>query len=146
MPEHGKSVIMESGKRGIHESGKGAVFDEEGACATCCGCEPETLASATTNRNLPPWDLTPYQGDHMAPPRSYWRLIEMGSCYPGGYPWYNAGCVNGSGRLVGLPNQFTSGYYYNGYMELQIGCLDPEDQYYILWPGSCQTRTWVYSC
>jgi len=146
MGETGKAVVLESGKRGVHASGKVGVFNAEGECPSCCGCEPFTLASATTNRNSPPWNLTPYQGDHMAPPHSYWRLIEMGSCYPRWHPWYGAGCVNGSGRLVGLPNQFQSGYYYDGYMQLQIGCLDPDDPNYILWPGSCQSRTPRYSC
>ena len=94
--------------------------------------------------------LTPFQGDHKAPPHSYWRLIEMGSCYPGGYPWYGAGCVNGQGRLVGLPNQFRSGYPYNGYMQLQIGCLGENDEHQITphidWPGTCQKLSPVYAC
>jgi hypothetical protein len=115
MPEQGKSVVLESGKRGIHKSGKGAVYNEDGKCKTCCECEPFVLASDVTNSSHPSFDLTPYQGPDQAPPGTYWRLIELGSCYPGGDPWYGAGCVDGDGRLVGLPNQFTSGYYYNGY-------------------------------
>ena len=146
MGETGKAVIMESGKRGVHASGKVGVFTAEGECPSCCGCDPVMLGSFTTNSSNPVWNLTQYQGDHKAPPHSYWRLIEMGSCYPGGYSWYGAGCVNASGRLVNLPNEFRSRYYYNGYMQLQVGCLDPADPNTIIWPGSCQTRTPRYSC
>ena len=49
MPEHGKTVVTDTGKRGVLSSGKVAVFDQDGECTTCCGCEPEVLASETTN-------------------------------------------------------------------------------------------------
>lgn len=145
MATQGKTVVLESGKRGLLQGGKGAVYDENDACQECC-CKIKVLGAYVTNSQNPVWDLTPYQGEHKASPGAYWRLIEMGNCYPRGYPWYGAGCVNNKGRLVGLPNQFQSNYYYNGYMQLQIGCLDPLDPNYIIWPGSCQTRTPRYSC
>ena len=149
MATPGKTVILESGKRGLRPTGKGGVYDEDGKCPECC-CKIKVLGSFTTNSQNPVWDLTPFQGDDQASPGAYWRLIEMGSCYPGSYPWYGAGCVNEDGKLVGLPNQFTSGFYYNGYMELQIGCENENDEHetspHIDWPGNCRTPTPVYSC
>lgn len=141
----GKTVVLDGGKRGLLSGGKAAVYDADGNCSTCCGCDPVVLGSFTTNSSNPVWDLTPYQGPHKAPPHSYWRLIEMGSCYPSSYPWYGAGCVDGHGQLVNLPNQFRSGYSYNGYMQLQIGCLSPDGNQ-INWPGACRTPTPRYSC
>ena len=142
----GKAVVLEGGKRGLLPGGKAGVYDADGNCSTCCGCDPVVLGAFTTNRGSSPcWDLTPYQGQHKAPPHSYWRLIEMGSCYPGSYPWYGAGCVDGHGELVNLPNQFCSNYYYNGYIQLQIGCYDPTDDL-IHWPGTCRTTSPRYSC
>jgi len=149
MATRGKTVVLESGKRGLLKSGKGAIYDEEDKCKKCC-CKIKVLGSFTTNSSNPVWDLTPFQGDHMASPGAYWRLIEMGSCYPGSYPWYGAGCVNSHGRLVGLPNQFRSGYPYNGYMQLQIGCFGENDGHqvtpHIDWPGTCRTPSPVYAC
>ncbi len=81
------------------------------------------------------WHLESWQGDGIAPPGSYWRMMEVGACLK-----YNTGCVNADGRLVGLPSTFESDYDYYGYMELQIGCVDPDDDNYILWPGDCRTR------
>ena len=110
----------------------------------CCCCEPVRLASFTTNSATPRWDLTPYQGPNQATAGTFWRIIEVGFCYPYGYPWYAAGCVDADGRLVGLPNQFVSSYTYNGYLELQIGCENPGSSTQsttIEWPGSCQTST-----
>lgn len=104
----------------------------------CCDkCQPKVIASKVTNAENPVWDLTPYQGPDMAPPGSFWRIIEVGFCFPWSYPWYGAGCVDEEGRLVGLPDEFVSEYSYNGYLQLQIGC----DGYfaYITWPGNCQT-------
>ena len=144
MPEQGKSVVLESGKRGIQKNGKGAVYNEDGKCSTCCECEPFVLAQTVTNSSNRTWDLTPYQGPDQAPPGTYWRLIELGSCYPGGYPWYGAGCVDGDGKLAGLQGSFT-GQSYNGYMDLQIGC-ESDDGTQIEWPGSCQTTSYKYSC
>jgi hypothetical protein len=142
----GMAVILAGGKRGLRPGGKAAVFNADGECPGCCQCEPFVLGSFTTNRYYNPcWDLTPYQGPGQAPPGSYWRLIEIGMCYPYSYPWYGAGCVNSEGRLVGLPSQFCSNYYYDGYMELQIGCYDPTDNR-IHWPGTCQPLSTRYSC
>lgn len=150
MASHGKTVILESGKRGLRETGKGALFNEDGLCSDCCGCEIKVLASAVTNYYYPPWILTPYQGDKQASPDAFWRLIEMGSCYPSMYPWYGFGCVNEDGKLEGLPGAFQSMYPYDGYMQLQIGCERENDKHqvepHIDWPGSCQTPTPVYRC
>lgn len=111
-------------------------------CCCCNECEPTVLGKKTTNGySAPTWDLTPFQGPGKGPAHAYWRLIELGVCFPGEYPWYGTGCVNVAGTLVGLPAVFTTIYYYNGYMELQIGCIDPYDSNFIIWPGLCQNRT-----
>jgi len=53
--------------------------------------------------------------------------------------------VDSTGRLVGLPSQFCTSYYYNGYMQLQIGCRSASGTQFN-WPGSCQSTSSVYSC
>ena len=45
---------------------------------------------------------------------------------------YNNGRIDSKGTLVGLPEKFVSGYRYNGYMELQQGCVMPDGS--IKWP------------
>lgn len=154
MPESGKSILLDDGRRGLLSSGKSAVYNSSGECEDCCGgggdecdpCEPFVLARQTTHRDTNRcWDLTPYQGPDMAPTCSFWRIIETEDCYPHDHPWYGAGLVDMDGRLVGLPNQFCSTYGYNGYVELQIGCLSGSS---VIWPnidqgarGNCQLVT-----
>lgn len=144
MATAGKARLFKVGKRTLRTSGKAQLFNAAGHCSECC--TPYVLASFTTNRNTAPcWDLTPYQGPGKATPCAFWRLIELGNCYPGSYPWYGAGCVDKEGRLVNLPSQFCSNYYYNGYMQLQIGCRSASGTQ-INWPGTCQPTSAVYSC
>ncbi len=144
MPTAGKARLFKVGKRSLRTTGKAQLFTTSGRCSECC--TPYVLASFVTNGNTAPcWSLTPYQGTGRATPCAFWRLIETGSCYPGGYPWYGAGCVDSTGRLVGLPSQFCTSYYYNGYMQLQIGCRSASGTQ-INWPGSCQSTSSVYSC
>ncbi len=134
----GKTVLRPSGKRGLHPNGMGVLFNPDGTCASCCP-QALLLASYITNAEYPIWDLTPYQGPEMAIPWSYWRLIEMSYCWPLEFPWYGAGYVNQFGVLYGLPNYFESYYFYNGYMQLQLGRPIPGNL--IQWPGYCQTET-----
>ena len=144
MADPGMAVILVGGKRGLRPGGKSAVFNEGGHCPGCC-CEPLVLDSFITNSMNPCWDLTPHQGPGQASPGSFWRLIETGSCYPYDYPWYGAGCVNAKGQLIDLPSQFCSTYAYDGYLELQIGCLNADGSI-IRWPGLCRAETARYSC
>lgn len=143
MPTAGKARLFKVGKRSLRTTGKAQLFTTSGRCSECC--TPYVLASFTTNSSNPTWNLTPYQGPGKATPCAFWRLIETGSCYPYSYPWYGAGCVDSTGRLVGLPSSFTSQYSYNGYMQLQIGCRSASGTQ-INWPGSCQSTSSVYSC
>ena len=118
--------------------------------ACCCDCVVKVLSSFTTHRvTSPVWDLTPFQGEDMALPGSFWRLIEIGSCFPEAHPWIGFGCVDSTGTLDDLPDNFTSDYDYNGYMELQIGCevdATASSAAYISWPGACQIETAVFAC
>jgi hypothetical protein len=147
MSTPGKTVLKSNGKRGLKIAGKGAVYDENGECKPCC-CQPKVIAQTITNSGNPVWDLTPYQGPGQATPGAYWRLIELGSCYPGYYPWYGAGCVDANGEMIGLPDQFY-GNSYDGYMYLQQGCPDIDfySQEIIQWPAlGCQDQTLRYTC
>ena len=45
---------------------------------------------------------------------------------------YGEGWINEKGVLVGLQDKFTSSYSYNGYMELQMGCVREDGS--IEWP------------
>lgn len=121
-----------------------ATDKEVVALASLFDCEPELLGSFVTNNDNPIWDLSEFLGSGVGPPGGYWRLIEIDYCVI-----YERGCIDGSGELVGLPNEFRSNYYYNGYMELQIGCISEDDPYYIDWPGDCETpenRSYYPSC
>jgi len=142
MPEQGKTVVRETGKRGLRPTGKAGVYDDQGECPECC-CQEKVIAQTITNSQNRVWDLTPYQGMHIGTPGAFWRLIDLGSCYPGNYPWYGAGCIDEDGVLVGLPPSFT-GSSYNGYMYLQQGCEFEDDYGFILiqWPKlGCQEQT-----
>ena len=104
-------------------------------CKDCSDCETKVIASFTTNRDNPIWDLTPYQGDGVGDPNTKWRVFEKS----GGVQYYD-GDINENGKLVGLPNEFESSYYYDGFMELQQGCPDwccNEEEYYCdpQWPS-----------
>lgn len=100
-----------------------------------CDCEPKVIASQTVNGKADSgypkcWDLTPYQGNCIAVPNSKYRLIETGACLK-----YQTGDVDANGKLVGLRSEFCSSYSYNGYMELQQGCIQEDGS--IKWPGRC---------
>lgn len=88
-------------------------------CEECGDCETKVIASFTTNRDSPIWDLTPYQSVGVGDPNAKWRLYERGYGLE-----YENGDIDKNGTLIGLPNQFESNYYYDGYMELQQGCPD----------------------
>jgi hypothetical protein len=106
-------------------------------------CTPKTLGTYTTNSTTPVWDLTPFHGQQQPTGHAgYWRIIEMGFCYPGGHPWYASGCILNH-TLLNLPANFTSHYAYDGHLELQIGCLVNSK---IHWPGTCQAETPPFSC
>lgn len=143
MATTGKARLFKVGKRALRTNGMAQLFNANGHCSECC--TPYVLASFTTNSDTPYWDLTPYQGAGKATPCAFWRLIETGSCFPYSYPWYGAGCVNHAGQLVNLPGLFHSHYYYNGYLQLQIGCRSASGTQ-ISWPGTCLMTTSVYSC
>jgi len=129
-----------------------------------CTCVPVLVASFVTNRTSPSrrcWNLRPYQAPFRASSCSgFWRLIEIGCCYPRQAPWYGAGCVSDTGILLRLPPEFGTPEYYDGYMELQIGCPSA-DRLTINWPvpvhtpvvgdhcayaPNCQILTNVFPC
>ena len=104
-------------------------------CNDSCDCETAILATAITNADNPIWDLTPYQGAGMGKPNASWRVWERS-----GNVEYYRGTIAEDGTLTGLPSQFESSYYYDGYMELQQGCLNPcctEDYWCddVAWPS-----------
>ena len=100
----------------------------------CDECETRVIASFTTNRNNPIWDLTPYQGPGIGTPNAKWRLWERSYGLE-----YVVGNIDSDGTLVGLQSQFESSYYYDGYMELQQGCTNRCCDDYIYW---CEDITW----
>lgn len=141
MPTSGARVILDGGRYGIKlGSGRAKVFNASGDCDECCSacpgnCFPEVIGSWTTNGAHPTINLTPFQ-HYFAHPCAAWRLIEVGVCFPVGYPWYGAGCAGSDGRLLGVPSSFTSRFLYDGFLEFQIGCRQGDGT--IDWPGSCQ--------
>ena len=100
-------------------------------CWVCPCCKPRVIASKITNASdgRAEWDLTPYQGDKVGLPGARWRIRDVGEAHHNDSDAscsgviYNNGTIDGNGKLVGLPDKFVSGYNYNGYMELQQGCV-----------------------
>ena len=109
-------------------------------CWGCPCCKPRVIASQITNANTGPktWNLRPYQGDKIGLPGHRWRIRDVGESHHNNPDAscsgtiYNNGTIDGNGKLTGLPAEFTSGYGYNGYMELQQGCV--RDDGSIEWP------------
>lgn len=138
----GELVIRKGGMLGIEDSGdddmaeergKGQVFtDKEDECCCCDPCENaspkpyKVIHSWTANRSYPPQDLRPYKkkGECF----KHWKIAE------GDLRWTSDGCYEGSsgsgyesgsienGELIGLPDEWRSGYSYNGYMKLAVFC------------------------
>lgn len=109
-------------------------------CWVCPCCKPNVIASQITNASSGPktWNLRPYQGDKVGLPGARWRIRDVGESHHNnsdascsGTIYYN-GTIDANGKLTGLPNEFVSGYSYNGYMELQQGCVQEDGS--ILWP------------
>lgn len=137
---------MPAAKLWINWKNKKLVRDEETGqlvlCTKCpCICEPKVIASKITNRakGRAEWDLRKYQNRKgLATPGAYWRIRDVGEAHhnDSGQPcsgtiYYN-GRVNDEGVLEGLPDRFVSTFDYDGYMELQIGCMN--DSGSIVWP------------
>ena len=103
-----------------------------------CDCEPKIIAEWTTNGSTPQppgtvkcVDFTPYQGNCMGPPGGRWRSLEVGACLIRG----GQGDIDENGKLVGLPDSYCSGYSYNGYIKLEVGCRQPDGK--IKWATRC---------
>ncbi len=109
-------------------------------CWVCPCCKPRVIASQITNANTGPktWNLRPYQGDKIGLPGHRWRIRDVGESHHNNPDAscsgtiYSNGSIDGNGKLTGLPDEFVSGYSYNGYMELQQGCV--RDDGSIEWP------------
>lgn len=123
----------------------GGIIMEGGSVIVCdrcpCKCKPKVIGSFVTNgsdESRKKWDLTPYQGKNVGTPGGYWRIRDVGESHhnnseePCSGSIYNSGSINNKGELEGLPDEFVSGYYYDGYMELQQGCEDEDGN--LVWP------------
>lgn len=88
-----------------------------------CECEPKLLERYLLRPNSS-WDLTPYQVEGyagMAPYRRKWQIRE---CTRG--IRYGNGDIDEEGTLIDLPDRFDAIYDYNGYMTLQMCCIDEQ--------------------
>ena len=109
-------------------------------CRICPCCKPKVIASAITNAQSGrrEWDLTPYQKEWIGLPGARWRLRDVGEAHHNNSSAscsgtvYRNGTIDDNGKLVGLPDKFTSTYSYNGYMELQMGCVREDGS--VEWP------------
>jgi len=110
------------------------------ACWVCPCCRPRVIASKITNRSngTQTWNLRPYQGDKVGLSGHRWRIRDVGESHHNNSSAscsgtiYGNGTIDKNGKLTGLPDEFVSGYSYNGYMELQQGCV--RDDGSIEWP------------
>lgn len=110
-------------------------------CWTCPCCRPRVIASFITNgrdETRRVWNLAPYRGDWVGLPGSRWRLRDVGEAHHGNPSRgcegtiYHQGEIDGRGRLAGLPEEFESSYGYDGYMEIQQGCVRKDGS--VEWP------------
>lgn len=120
----------------LNDNGDLIVFDDGIWKVTdkycLCDCKPKILARYL----LPPkpsyWDLSPYAVEGFAKPapyKRYWMLREcsVGVRYPN--PDSKQLEVGVDGTLLGMENEFpglkfNAKYDYEGYMTLQIYCVD----------------------
>ena len=110
-------------------------------CWVCPCCRPRVIASYVTNGRdeaTKTWWLTDWQGDYVGFPGGKWRLRDVGEAHHNDRSAgcsgtiYHNGDIDGKGKLVGLPDKFVSSYSYNGYMQLQQGCVMPDGS--VRWP------------
>jgi hypothetical protein len=101
-------------------------------CWVCPCCEPKVIASAITNSSNRTWNLRPYQGERVGLPGARWRIRDVGQAHHNSSTAncsgtrYQSGVVDENGKLQGLPDEFVSNYSYNGYMQLQQGCVQED--------------------
>jgi hypothetical protein len=138
-------IVIKKGKFRILKNGNFSVFNKNGYCYECCQCcKPKTIATFTvaqneaTNRT---WDLTPYQKEGIVTencPGQYWRLRNNYMSY---VP-ERKGCIDETGRLVGLPNSISpTTYKYTWVFTLELGCRDPNNPNKIEWANGTKTDT-----
>ena len=134
----GNVTINKNGSRNVTPSGNLDVAGEN-LHGSCCCCKPYTLATFTAS-DYATWNLSQYQGDGVAEPYRYWRLVNNYMSY---VP-QRQGCVDKNGKLVDLPSSIsTTTYKYTWYFRLEIGCKD-ETGNYIKWPDG--TTSYGYQC
>ena len=105
-----------------------------------CYCVPFTIGNGVVwkdcgYREAQNWDLTPYQEVGLLKNESsevplkglIWRIKETGMGY-----CYQQNHVDEEGTLIGLPSVFEGNQCYEGYMALEIGCLNNEDAFQII--------------
>ena len=133
------------------QSGRIAIDEETGKilqCLNCPCCVPRVIAKKITNgskegkeKGMHEWDLTPYKKPGIGTPGNRWYLRDVGeshwndqskNCSGSGY---GSGIIDENGVLVGLEDKFTSGYSYNGYMQLLEGCpyIDQSGRQRVKW-------------
>lgn len=99
-------------------------YDRLWICDKCpCECEPKVLVRYLLPRNGS-WDLTPYQVEGYAGVALYRRKWQIRECSGG--VRYGNGEIDDEGTLIGLPDRFDARYNYNGYMTLQMCCIDEQ--------------------
>ena len=123
----------------LHAKGRELVIGRKTGriilCWVCPCCRPRVIARCVTNGSseaTKTWWLTAWQGDYVGFPGGRWRIRDVGEAHHNNSSAgcsgtiYNNGTIDSKGRLVGLPEKFVSSYSYNGYMELQQGCVMPD--------------------
>ena len=129
----------------LHAKGRELVIGRKTGriilCWVCPCCRPRVIARCVTNGSseaTKTWWLTAWQGDYVGFPGGRWRIRDVGEAHHNNSSAgcsgtiYNNGTIDSKGRLVGLPEKFVSSYSYNGYMELQQGCVMPDGS--VRWP------------
>ena len=100
------------------------IFDRDRIwlCDKCppCECKPRVLAKWLLKPGTT-WNLRPYQAKGFAGYARYRRKWQIKECSGGRR--YQKGDIAPDGTLLGLPDSFKAIYYYNGYMNLQMGCI-----------------------
>ena len=143
----GEFVIRDDGSLGVEDTGNAAdqgvaqVFtgnpDECGCCDPCENANPKPhkilhswVSNGTfgaENPRLATENLRPYRdkGEHFR----FWRIVEgnisfnANGCFSGSSgSQYESGVIV-NGELIGLPDEWQSSYYYDGFIKLVVFCI-----------------------
>ncbi len=123
-PSAGSRVVDENGLVMISKAsgrlGLGLLYNTDRECSECCA--PELIASILWNCFIgPSWDLTPYKGNGIGIPCSWWRL-ELINSLTLTSTTFARGAIDGNGKLLTFPDNVPCVGNHDSFFRLENGC------------------------